>query len=56
MQDYQTENDDADVLENGKKGTAKDIVRNMLKKIVTFVCFGPGVLGVLWIFGRIFKR
>ncbi len=31
-------------------------LRNALRKIITFICFGPGVLGVLWLIGRILKR
>ncbi len=28
----------------------------MLKKIIGFICYGPGVFGFLWLIGRIFKR
>jgi len=31
-------------------------LKTMLKKVVTFICYGPGVLGFLWLIGRIFKR
>ncbi len=27
-----------------------------LKRLVTFVSFGPGVLGILWLIGRILRR
>jgi hypothetical protein len=29
---------------------------NFLKKLVQFICYGPGVLGFLWLIGRILKR
>ncbi len=28
----------------------------LLKKIMSFICYGPGVLGFLWLIGRILKR
>lgn len=28
----------------------------LLKRVILFVSFGPGVLGVLWLLGRIFRR
>jgi hypothetical protein len=31
-------------------------LKGFLKKIITFVCYGPGVLGFLWLIGRILKR
>ncbi|HEY9678967.1 MAG TPA: hypothetical protein V6C76_13240 [Drouetiella sp.] len=30
--------------------------KKILQKLVLFVSFGPGVLGVLWLLGRILKR
>jgi hypothetical protein len=30
--------------------------KTALKKVVSFVCYGPGVLGFLWLIGRILKR
>ena len=29
---------------------------SILKKIISFICYGPGVLGFLWLIGRILKR
>ena len=34
---------------------ARDFSSGMLRKILMFISFGPGVLGVLWLIGRIFK-
>lgn len=28
----------------------------LVKRVILFVSFGPGILGVLWLFGRIFRR
>jgi hypothetical protein len=52
-------------LENGADGALEEdnshdrrgqLMKSLLKRLVVFVCFGPGVLGVLWIIGRLFKR
>lgn len=34
----------------------REIMRMIFKRVLVFVCFGPGVLGVLWLIGRILKR
>jgi|688.fasta_scaffold1253459_2 hypothetical protein len=58
MQDYETSQDNANSLddESGSKNHLGEFLRTLLKKIVVFVCFGPGVLGVVWLIGRLFKR
>ncbi len=28
----------------------------MVRKIIGFICYGPGVFGFLWLIGRILKR
>ena len=33
-----------------------EFLTRLLKKIILFVSFGTGVLGLLWLLGRIFKR
>ncbi len=33
-----------------------DLLRNLLRRFILFVSFGPGVLGFLWLVGKIFKR
>ncbi len=34
----------------------KELLRYVFKRFLVFVCFGPGVLGVLWLIGRLIKR
>lgn len=36
--------------------STKCVFEMMLKKLILFVSFGPGVLGVLWLIGRILRR
>jgi len=31
-------------------------LQGLLKKVIVFICYGPGVLGFLWLIGRILKR
>ncbi len=35
---------------------AKEHSRLFLKRAVAFICFGPGVLGFLWLMSRILRR
>jgi len=35
---------------------AKEHTRLFLKRAVAFICFGPGVLGFLWLMSRILRR
>lgn len=57
MQDYETSQDNSSTLdEEHAPNRLGEFIKAMLKKLVVFVCFGPGVLGVLWIIGRLFKR
>ncbi len=32
------------------------IVKKLLRKLVLFISFGPGVLGVFWVIGRLLRR
>lgn len=56
MQDYETSQDSSSSLEDEQPNRIEDFIRSLLKKLVVFICFGPGVLGVMWIIGRLFKR
>lgn len=58
MQDYETSNDSSSSFDDEVESAnhAGDFIRALFKKLVVFICFGPGVLGVLWIIGRLFKR
>lgn len=57
MQDYETSQDSSNSLdEENSRDRVSGLLKALLKKLIVFVCFGPGVLGVLWIIGRLFKR
>ncbi len=57
MQEFDTSRDEeADIVESDKPAKTGVLLRSLLKRLVVFICFGPGVLGVLWIIGRVFKR
>lgn len=64
MQDFDTTaNDEAAVDENDEETCAEGgrekfraFAKGALKKFVLFLSFGPGVLGFLWLLGRILKR
>lgn len=57
MQEFDTSREEeAGVTEDEKPGKTGVLLRNLLKRLVVFICFGPGVLSVLWIIGRVFKR
>lgn len=52
MDDGSLASDDREVL----KQHIWDLVVYALKRFVLFVSFGPGILGVVWAIGKIFKR
>jgi hypothetical protein len=57
MQDYETSQDgSASIEEENTPNRSGALLKSLLRRLVVFVCFGPGVLGVLWIIGRLFKR
>jgi len=49
MADYESE-------QKGNKGNSESTVEGMLRRFVLLVSFGPGVLGFLWLIGRILRR
>jgi hypothetical protein len=58
MQDFETHAEDAEV-EEGEESVAersKDMLRYLLKRFILIVSFGPGILGFLWLIGRIVRR
>lgn len=59
MQDFDISQDE-DISDDRHNGSNRDhlldLFHNLLKKLVVFISFGPGVLGVLWFLGKIFKR
>lgn len=59
MQDFDTKTQEpgsSKEQHHEPKARLWDLIRYLIKRIVVFVSFGPGVLGVLWLLGRIFKR
>lgn len=57
MQDYETSQDNTQTLDEEQTGDKiGEFLLSLIKRAVVFICFGPGVLGVLWIIGRLFKR
>ncbi len=61
MVDYQraTNGSDATGEENETEHVAsrsKSMLENLIRKFILFVSFGPGVLGFLWLLGRILRR
>lgn len=56
MQDYETSQESANPLEEEPRSRFGLMIKSLLKRLVVFLCFGPGILGVVWIIGRLFKR
>ena len=59
MQDFETQAEDSE-LKNGEETDAlersKGLLKYMLKRFILIVSFGPGILGFLWLLGRVIKR
>lgn len=61
MQDFDTQTgDDTEANESSERGSYKqrfkEFARFLTKRFVLFISFGPGILGFLWLLGRILKR
>lgn len=57
MQDFDVSIDDDNAQPRGEKfERARVYSRIALKRFLLFVFFGPGVLGFLWLIGKLFKR
>jgi hypothetical protein len=39
-----------------RKKTMDERAKGVLKKLILFISFGPGVLGLLWLIGKILRR
>ncbi len=39
-----------------RRARFREFVKNIAKKFISFISFGPGVLGFLWLIGRILRR
>lgn len=60
MADFDTTTDGATEVSEEERGSLADRSRGtakyLLRRFVLLVSFGPGVLGLLWLIGRIIKR
>lgn len=58
MQDFDTtvEDNDSTSERNERMETFRQYLLFIFKRVLVFISFGPGVLGFLWLLGRIFKR
>lgn len=59
MQDFDVSVDDDnnfDSSQGERLQRAKAISRLVLKRVLMVVFFGPGVLGFLWLIGKLFKH
>jgi hypothetical protein len=34
----------------------KSVLQKLLRRVIIFIVYGPGVLGFLWLIGRILRR
>lgn len=58
MQDFETQADDSEMSTSDESAGehSKETFRTILKRFILLVSFGPGVLGFLWLVGRIVRR
>jgi hypothetical protein len=60
MADFETSANDTEAEAGQEKCPAGERFRGAFKvfarRFVMFVSFGPGILGVIWLLGRILKR
>ena len=58
MQEFDTTSENAEVCDEraAKVEAFKQYLKLVLKRVVVFVSFGPGVLAILWLLGKILKR
>jgi hypothetical protein len=61
MQDFETTTDDADSENTNEERTplgerVRQIAKVITRRFVLLLSFGPGILGFLWLLGRILKR
>ncbi|MBP7862950.1 hypothetical protein KA183_14790 [bacterium] len=46
----------SDSEQDSCKKKSSEMARNLLRRLVTWISFGPGVLGFLWLIGKIVRR
>lgn len=58
MQDFDinTQEPETPTTRNAQLVQMKEYTRLILKRVVAFIAFGPGVLGFLWLMSRILRR
>lgn len=58
MQDFETSTENAAASEERESLTERlnGYFKPFLKKAILLISFGPGILGFLWLLGKIFKR
>lgn len=62
MDDFETTTEEADQTpadgeeREAKRAKFREAAKSAIKKFLTFLSFGPGVLGFLWLIGRILRR
>jgi hypothetical protein len=59
MQDFETQAEDSEAKSEEQVDAlerSKNMLKYMLKRFILIISFGPGVLGFLWLLGRIVKR
>ena len=58
MQDFDTQEHDSEVSEDGEAVSerGKSLMRYLLKRFILILSYGPGVLGFLWLVGKIVRK
>lgn len=57
MQDFDTSQNETDEANSGNPRIEmmREYLRLIAKRMLAFIAFGPGVLGFLWLIGRILR-
>lgn len=60
MQDFETQADDSEAVQTSEHvdnlERSKGLIKYLVKRFILIVSFGPGILGFLWLLGRVVKR
>lgn len=58
MQDFETSTENNESVDDDRESAFERLnvtAKQVFKKFVLFVSFGPGILGFLWLLGKVFK-
>lgn len=58
MQDFETSTENNESVDDDRESAYERLnvtAKQAFKKFVLFVSFGPGILGFLWLLGKVFK-